>query len=108
MIADDALPRLLAVDRLIHEPARLSLMSCLYVVSEADFVFLQHETGLSPGNVSSHLSKLEAAGYVELEKRFEGRRPLTRVRLSPAGREAFAAYAETMAGVFGGWARQRG
>ena len=84
------------LDRLIHEPARLSLMSCLYVIREADFVFLQNETGLSAGNISSHMSKLEAAGYVEVHKVFVGRRPQTRLRMTETGREALAAYLRTM------------
>lgn len=99
MIATDVLERLLGIDRLIHEPARLSLMSCLYVIAEADFVFLQNETGLSAGNISSHMSKLEAAGYVEIEKVFVGRRPQTRFRMTASGRKAFAAYLETLGEV---------
>jgi DNA-binding MarR family transcriptional regulator len=85
-----------AIDRLIHEPARLALVARLYVVESADFVFLQRQVGLTGGNVSSHMSKLEAAGYVEVEKGFVGRRPQTTYRLTERGREAFRRYRETM------------
>lgn len=80
------------LDRLIHEPARLTLMSCLYVVDEADFVNLATRTGFSAGNISSHIAKLEAAGYVSVSKEFVGRRPRTTYRLTEMGRRAFDAY----------------
>jgi DNA-binding MarR family transcriptional regulator len=84
------------IDRLIHEPARLVLMSHLYVVDSADFVFLLRRTGLTGGNVSSHMSKLEAAGYVVAHKTFVGKRPQTRYQLTERGREAFRSYRRTM------------
>ena len=71
------------IDKLIHEPARLQLVASLYVVDAADFVFLLRQTGLTGGNVSSHMSKLEEAGYVDVEKGFVGKRPQTVLR-SPA------------------------
>lgn len=80
------------IDRLIHEPARLMIVTLLYTVESADFLFLQRETGLTKGNLSSHLSKLEQAGYVEIEKTFQGKIPLTVVRLTDKGRTAFDAY----------------
>lgn len=80
------------IDRLIHEPARLSVMALLYVVDSADFIFLMNQTGLTWGNLSAHLSKLEEAGYIEVEKSFKGKRPNTELRLTPAGRQAFQAY----------------
>ncbi len=80
------------LDRLIHEPARLSLMSRLYVVNEADWLFLHRETGLSFGNMASHLLRLEAAGYIESEKTFIDRKPYTVVRATSEGRRAFEAY----------------
>lgn len=79
-------------DRLIHEPARLVLMSNLYVVDEADFVFLAHRTGLTAGNISSHMARLEAAGYVTIEKAFVDKRPRTTYSLTPLGRTAFETY----------------
>ena len=86
------LPDLADIDRLIHEPARLRIMALLAVLESADFLFLMRQTGLTQGNLSSHLSKLEEAGYVGIEKAFHGKRPRTTLRMSPAGRVAFAAY----------------
>jgi DNA-binding transcriptional ArsR family regulator len=85
-------PGLTDVDRVIHEPARLLIATILYAVDTADFLFLLRESGLSKGNLSSHLSRLEAAGYVAIEKTFRGKIPLTICRLTGSGREAFRAY----------------
>jgi DNA-binding MarR family transcriptional regulator len=90
------------LDRLIHEPARLVLMSNLAVVDEADFVFLTRQTGFTAGNISSHMARLENAGYVELEKGFVGKRPRTVYRLTTAGREAFEQYRRDVAGLLAG------
>ncbi len=87
------------IDRLIHEPARLSVVLLLYVVESADFTFLMNQTGLTWGNLSSHMSKLEDAGYVAVEKTFVGKKPQTLARLTPEGRAAFEAYREHMAQV---------
>lgn len=89
------------LDRLIHEPARLMMMAYLYVVEAADFLFLVRQTGLTLGNLSSHMSKLEAAGYIEVEKKFVGKKPHTMLRLTPEGRTAFETYRNSMAQVFG-------
>ena len=75
-----------------HEPARLALTAILSVVESADFLYLQRETGLTKGNLSSHLTKLEEAGYVAIEKTYRGRIPLTLVRLTDAGAAAYKAY----------------
>ncbi len=80
------------IDRIIHEPARLKIFTCLDPVDNADFIFLLHETGLSKGNLSSHLSKLELAGYVEIEKTFIGKIPRTLISLSKKGRKSFQDY----------------
>ena len=88
------------LDRIVHEPARLAVMSLLYVVDSADFTFLMNQTGLTWGNLSAHMSKLEEASYVEVEKSFKGRRPNTSFRLTSQGREAFRAYALKMKQVF--------
>lgn len=80
------------LDKVIHEPARLALTAILSVVDSADFLYLQRETGLTKGNLSSHLSKLEEAGYVAVEKTYRGRVPLTLVRLTDAGAAAYKAY----------------
>jgi len=88
------------MDRLLHEPARLLLMAYLYVVEKADFVFLMNQTGLTAGNVSSHMSRLMAAEYVDQEKSFVGNRPQTSYHLSPAGRRAFDGYREHLGQLF--------
>ena len=84
------------IDKLIHEPARLLLMAQLYVVEEADFVFILDRTGLTAGNISSHMKKLVSAGYVRVEKAFVRNRPQTSYRLSKKGRGAFDSYRETI------------
>ncbi len=86
----------LKIDKLIHEPARFALVSCLFVVESADFVFLVRQTGLTGGNVSSHMGKLEAAGYVKVTKSFVEKRPQTMFRLTKKGRNAFEEYRSTM------------
>jgi DNA-binding MarR family transcriptional regulator len=75
------------------------LVSILYVVDQADFLFLRRQTGLSGGNLSSHATKLEEAGYVSVDKRFVGKRPQTLFSLTPAGRRAFESYREAMASL---------
>jgi DNA-binding transcriptional ArsR family regulator len=87
------------LDRVIHEPARLLLVALLASVKEADFLWLQHESELTKGNLSSHLMKLEDAGYVDVEKTFRGKVPLTVLRLTTAGRMAFDQYKKTMNGM---------
>jgi DNA-binding MarR family transcriptional regulator len=94
------LSELADLDRIVHEPARLAVMALLYVVESADFTFLMNQTGLTWGNLSAHMSKLEEAGYLEVEKSFKGRRPNTCLRLTPRGREAFHTYAKKMKQVF--------
>ncbi len=89
-------------DRLIHEPARLVLMSNLCVVEEADFVFLSRRTGLTAGNISSHMTKLETAGYVAIEKAIVGKRPRTSYALTDGGRAAFELYREQVGGLLSG------
>ena len=80
------------LDRTIHEPARLMLMALLYVVDAGDYTYLMSETGLSWGNLSAHLNKLEEAGYIEIEKGYKGKKPNTMAHLTPAGRVAFQTY----------------
>ena len=88
------------IDRVIHEPARLLITAHLYVVESADYVFLMQNTGLTWGNLSSHLSKLEDVGYVEITKEFVERKPHTMVKLTPEGRSAFDAYRLQMKALF--------
>jgi DNA-binding MarR family transcriptional regulator len=84
------------IDRLVHEPARLMVMALLYVVESADFTFLMSQTGLTWGNLSSHLSRLEEAGYVQIEKGFQGKKPHTMLHLTEEGRAAFREYRRSM------------
>ena len=86
------LRRLTELDRLIHEPARLLIVTILASVASADFLFLQRETGLTKGNLSAHLSKLEEAGYVRIEKTFKGKLPLTVCKLTASGQKALTQY----------------
>jgi DNA-binding transcriptional ArsR family regulator len=80
------------LDRVIHEPARLRTLMILSGVDTADFSFLLSTLGLSKGNLSSHMDKLEGAAYVEVRKSFNGKMPHTDYRLTDAGRQALAGY----------------
>ena len=80
------------LDRVIHEPGRLMIVALLSHVEACDFLYLLHETGLNKGNLSSHLSRLEEARYVEVEKTFRGKVPQTLIRLTRDGSAAFEAY----------------
>ena len=95
------LQALASLDRVIHEPARLMIVTILYAVTEADFLYLQRECGLTQGNLSSHLAKLEEAGYVVISKAFKGKYPLTICSLTKNGREAFEGYVRKMQCVVG-------
>ena len=81
-----------AIDKLIHEPARLKIISQLYVVDSADMVFLVRQTKLTWGNISSHIAKLENAGYIEVKKEFFEKKPRTTLKLTFEGRKAFEQY----------------
>lgn len=83
---------ILALDRMVHEPARLAILTVLAAAEEVEFLFLQRVTGLSKGNLSSHTQKLEAAGYLDTVKVFRGRVPVTSFRLSEEGRLALMNY----------------
>jgi DNA-binding MarR family transcriptional regulator len=80
------------VDRFLHEPSRSVILAVLSAVDEADFRYLENETGLTKGNLSVHLSKLEEARYLEIEKTYRGKIPLTVCRITPEGRHAFEKY----------------
>jgi DNA-binding transcriptional ArsR family regulator len=86
----------LTLDRLIHEPSRLAILTVLSSVRDADFVFLQRATGLTKGNLSSHLTKLEEAGLVTIEKRFVRKKPNTNVALTKAGKQGIAHHWEQL------------
>jgi DNA-binding MarR family transcriptional regulator len=93
---DPNLEGLAQIDRVIHEPARLLVLCNLYVLESADFLFLIRRTGLTRGNLSAHMRKLETAGYVDVEKTFVDRLPLTVYRITKAGRTALQTYREQM------------
>jgi DNA-binding transcriptional ArsR family regulator len=80
------------LDRVVHEPARLAILTILSEAEEVEFRFVEAVTGLTRGNLSSHASKLEAAGYIEVDKAFRGRTPVTSYRITAVGREALDAY----------------
>lgn len=84
------------LDRTVHEPARLAIVTGLSAFESTDFLSLQKLTGLTPGNLSVHLTKLELAGLVTIEKSFEGRKPRTTVRLTRDGRAAVEGYWQRM------------
>jgi DNA-binding transcriptional ArsR family regulator len=84
--------QLAEIDRVIHEPARLMIVALLAAVVEADFQYLRNATGLTQGNLSTHLSRLEEAGYIAIEKSFRGKYPLTICRLTERGREVLDNY----------------
>ncbi|HMZ06825.1 MAG TPA: transcriptional regulator [Anaerolineales bacterium] len=94
---DEGLRSLTDLDRVIHEPARLLIVTILSTVESADFLFLQRETGLTKGNLSAHLTKLEGAGYVEITKTFKGKLPLTICKLTKPGLKAFNSYRQQLA-----------
>ncbi|MFZ5980472.1 MAG: winged helix-turn-helix domain-containing protein [Candidatus Zixiibacteriota bacterium] len=93
-------PQLPEIDRLIHEPARYNIMALLFVVGRAEFLFVQNQTRLTPGNLSAHVSKLEAAQYLLVQKEFVGKKPKTFLKLTRCGRGAFENYHHTMKKMF--------
>ena len=84
------------VDRTIHEPARLRILMILAGVEVADFAFMLETLGLTRGNLSVHMSRLEDAGYVKIKKSFNGKMPHTEYRMTPAGRNALTRYWQSM------------
>lgn len=97
----EAIDGLLAVDRLVHEPARLAILTVLDSAELVEFNFLQMACRLSKGNLSSHLSKLEAGGLVTIDKGYRGRKPLTRAAITAAGRTALDGYRKQIAALVG-------
>ena len=84
------------IDKVIHEPARLKIVAQLYVVDSADMVFIMRQTELTWGNLSSHVTKLEQAGYIEVKKEFIEKKPRTTLMLTSEGRKAFERYRENI------------
>lgn len=98
---DVELQQLAEIDPLVHSPARLMVLTYLYVVDSIDFVYLKRVTGLSWGNLSTHLTKLEDAGYVKIVKTFQEKKPNTMISLTEQGRNAFREYKDGMQDVLG-------
>jgi DNA-binding transcriptional ArsR family regulator len=96
--------RLSDLDRVVHEPARLAIMSNLFVVESANATYLLQQTGLTWGNLGSHLARLEAAGYARITKEFKGKQPETTISLTPEGRSAFIEYRRQLLTTLGGTA----
>jgi len=96
----DDIQTLTSVDKLIHEPARLNIMAHLYVIDSADFLFMMRQTGLTFGNLSAHMSKLEDAGYIEIIKEFIGKKPHTMLKITERGKRAFDDYRKQMKQFF--------
>ena len=96
MTKPDQLKAILDVDRMVHEPARLAILMVLSGVAWAEFKLLEELTRLTRGNLSSHLAKLEEAGYVAIRKGYNGKIPLTTASLTPTGRKALAEHWERL------------
>jgi len=96
------MPELPELDPVIHGKLRLAVLSLLITVDEADFTWLRQKTGSTDGNLGAQMLKLEEAGYVAMEKRFAGRKPQTLYRMTPAGRDALAAYVVALKTLLGG------
>ena len=96
----DGVQPIKTVDKVIHEPARLNIMAHLYVIDSADFLFMMRQTGLTFGNLSAHMSKLEAAGYIKIIKEFVGKKPHTMLKITEKGKQAFNEYRKQMKQFF--------
>ena len=100
--ANEELQPLAEIDKLIHEPARLMILATLHAVETADFLFVERQTGLTRGNLSAHMSKLEAAGYIEIKKEFVDKIPRTLLQITSEGRAALLDYTNNMKQVLDG------
>ena len=89
------------IDPLIHEPARLKIITYLTLVESADFVFLISRTGLTMGNFSTHMSKLQKAGYIDVQKSIRDNRSHTLLSLTETGKQAYDHYRKVMQGILG-------
>jgi DNA-binding MarR family transcriptional regulator len=95
----DSLSEIMNIDRLVHSPARLSILTYLSVVEEGDAVYLLNQTGLTWGNLSANVTRLQEAGYIEVVKEFKDKKPHTILKLTSIGRKAFHNYQNTMKGL---------
>jgi DNA-binding MarR family transcriptional regulator len=89
------------LDPVVHAPVRLAILSILAGAEEAEFTYLRDKIGASDGNLSVHLSKLEAAGYIAIQKSYAGKKPLTRCRATEEGRAALAEYVKSLKRLLG-------
>jgi len=94
---------MMKINRLIHEPARFSIMAQLSVVEEADFLFLSRRISLTKGNLSAHMRKLEDEGYIEVRKGLMGRRSHTMLAITEKGRKAFKIYLSDLKNALDGF-----
>ncbi len=85
-----------ALDPVIHSQVRLAVLSILITARQADFNYLKRETGTTDGNLSTHLAKLEEAGYIQVKKAFQGKKPMTTCSLTEKGKSAFAKYLKAL------------
>lgn len=92
----DSLSEIINIDRLVHSPARLSILTYLSVVEEGDAVYLLNQTGLTWGNLSANITRLQEAGYIEVVKEFKDKKPHTLLKLTDRGRKAFHDYQNKM------------
>jgi len=91
------------LDTIIHQPARLQVMSALCQLGpgeRVDFTYLKQNLNLTDGNLGAHLAMLEEKGYIAVEKAFVARRPKTFVAVTPAGRQAFAGHVAALQSIF--------
>ncbi len=93
------------LNRVLHEPGRMVIMALLYGLKAADYLYLATETGMTKGNLTSHLAKLEEAGYIQIVKGYKGKVPHTLVELTDKGRSAFNEYRAELALVSSGLRR---
>jgi DNA-binding MarR family transcriptional regulator len=91
----------LEIDRLVHEPARLKILAYLSLLDSADFTFLVSRLGLTMGNLSAHISKLQEADYIVVDKGYKGNRPQTLISLTEKGSHAFQTYRNQMLSILG-------
>ncbi len=99
-LEETEMPSMMEVDRIIHEPARFMILSYLSVVYKADFLFIMNYIGLTRGNLSSHMTKLEDANYIKVSKSFKGKRPNTLLSITMKGKRAYEEYTDIMKGIF--------
>jgi DNA-binding MarR family transcriptional regulator len=95
----DSLSEIMNIDRLVHSPARLSILTYLSVVEEGDAVYLLNQTGLTWGNLSANITRLQEAGYIEVVKEFKDKKPHTLLKLTDKGRKSFHDYQNKMKGL---------